>query len=59
LVCGALDALTPPDAMRAMAQAVAGATLVVIAGAGHLPNLEAPAAFGRALRAALARVDRP
>ncbi|XDZ66805.1 alpha/beta fold hydrolase [Alphaproteobacteria bacterium LSUCC0684] len=41
---GSLDLLTPPDQVRAMADAMAGSTYVEIEGSGHLPPLEAPAA---------------
>ena len=43
VVVGEEDAMTPVDLARAMASAVPGARLEVIAGAGHLPPLEAPA----------------
>lgn len=49
VIVGAEDALTPPTEARAMADAIPGARLVEIAGAGHLSNLEAPAAFMQAL----------
>lgn len=49
VVVGAEDALTPPDKARAMAALVPKATLVEIAGAGHLSNLEAPERFNQAL----------
>ena len=54
IVVGREDALTPPPLSEAMAAKVPGAKLVVIDGAGHLPNLEQPAAFNAALRAFLA-----
>jgi pimeloyl-ACP methyl ester carboxylesterase len=57
LVCGEHDTLTPPDVMRPMASAIAHATFTLLEGAGHLSNLEAPAAFGRALLELLARAD--
>jgi pimeloyl-ACP methyl ester carboxylesterase len=47
LVGGELDALTPPSVLHAIADAVPGATITVIPGAGHLTNLEAPAAFNQ------------
>jgi YbgC/YbaW family acyl-CoA thioester hydrolase len=42
VIVGEADSLTPPDQARAMAQAIPGATLAVIAGAAHLPPLEQP-----------------
>ena len=49
VVCGAEDAVTPPEEMRAMAARIPGARFSVVAGAGHLSNLEQPAAFGELL----------
>ncbi len=49
LVVGAHDAITPPAEHTAMAAAVAGARVEVIAGAGHLSNLERPDDFNRAV----------
>lgn len=56
VVVGAEDRLTPPDAARAMADAIAGAELVVIDGAGHLPPVERPAETTAALQHFLDRV---
>ena len=52
-VAGAEDGTTP-QAMRAMAAACSGATVTVIEGAGHLPNIERPAPFNAAFDALLA-----
>jgi pimeloyl-ACP methyl ester carboxylesterase len=49
VICGDEDAVTPPAEMRAMADGIRGARFTVLAGAGHLSNLEQPAAFGRLL----------
>ena len=49
VVVGENDALTPPEASRAMHERIAGSRLVVIPEAGHLSNLEAPEAFNGAL----------
>lgn len=49
VVVGEQDSLSPPDVARAMHAAVPGADLAVVPGAGHLSNLEAPAAFNAAL----------
>jgi pimeloyl-ACP methyl ester carboxylesterase len=55
-VCGAEDAGTTPDDMRAMAAGIPGAKFEVIAGAGHLPPLERPEAFAKVVGAWLAGV---
>ncbi|MFO7894517.1 MAG: alpha/beta fold hydrolase [Longimicrobiales bacterium] len=49
VVVGEHDAITPPDTARAMTNAIPEAELVVIPDAGHLSNLENPAAFNAAL----------
>jgi 3-oxoadipate enol-lactonase len=49
VVVGAEDTLTPPADSEALAKAIPGARLEVIPAAGHLSNLEQPAAFTRAL----------
>lgn len=49
VVVGAEDSLTPPEKARAMAALMPQAELLEIPGAGHLTNLEAPAAFNQAL----------
>jgi pimeloyl-ACP methyl ester carboxylesterase len=49
VVVGEQDQLTPPADARTMQAGIPGARLLVIPGAGHLPVLEAPAAFGQAL----------
>jgi pimeloyl-ACP methyl ester carboxylesterase len=49
VLVGAEDAFTPPAESRRMAAAIPDATLVEIPGAGHLSNLEQPAAFEAAL----------
>ena len=56
VIVGAEDTLTPPSEARKMAQAIAGAELVELAGAGHLASLEAPEAFSEAVRGLLKRV---
>lgn len=42
LIAGEADVSTPPTAMAPMSQAIADATLLVIPGAGHILNREAP-----------------
>lgn len=54
VVVGDEDALTPPAVARAMHEQIAGSTLAVLAGAGHVSNLEQPAAFDDAVRGLLA-----
>jgi pimeloyl-ACP methyl ester carboxylesterase len=49
VIVGEQDTLTPPAESEKMAKAVKGAKLVKVKKAGHLANLEAPAAFNRAL----------
>jgi len=53
IVVGDEDALTPPALSRAMAARIPGSRLTVIAGAGHLSNIEQPAAFNQAVLAFL------
>jgi pimeloyl-ACP methyl ester carboxylesterase len=49
VIVGEEDVLTPPADSRALQQGIPGARLQTIPGAGHLSNLEDPAAFSRAL----------
>jgi pimeloyl-ACP methyl ester carboxylesterase len=55
VVVGSGDRLTPPPFSERMAAAIPGAELVVLEGAGHLANLEAPGEFLAALGALLER----
>lgn len=55
VLVGAEDVLTPPPEAATMAAAIPRARLDVIPRAGHLANLESPAAVNAALRAFLAR----
>jgi 3-oxoadipate enol-lactonase len=48
-VAGAQDLATPPDAMKAMHEAVPGSQYALIDPAGHLSNIENPDAFMRAV----------
>ena len=45
IVVGDEDVLTPPKEARAMHEAIRGSRLEILSGAGHLSNLERPAAF--------------
>ena len=49
VVCGAEDTITPVAESEAMHQGIVGSRLEVIPGAGHLANLENPAAYNAAL----------
>jgi len=49
VLVGAEDVLTPPAESEAMATAIPQSRLEVIAGAGHLANIERPDAFNEAL----------
>jgi 3-oxoadipate enol-lactonase len=57
VVVGAEDTVTPEADARAMADAIPGARLEVIEGAGHLSNLEQPAEFNKILREFLSNLD--
>jgi 3-oxoadipate enol-lactonase len=48
VIVGADDTLTTPDMCRELAAAIPGARLTVIPDAGHLSNIEQPAAFNAA-----------
>jgi pimeloyl-ACP methyl ester carboxylesterase len=50
VLCGAQDALTPPERHREMARAIPGARLCVVEDCGHLSTLERPAEVSEALR---------
>lgn len=55
VVVGEHDAPSPPAEARAMADALPDAHVEVVAGAGHLSSLEAPASFNDAVAAFLSR----
>lgn len=55
VVVGEDDRVTPLEMSQAMSDAIPGATLSIIPGAGHIANIEAPTAFEAALRAWLRR----
>jgi pimeloyl-ACP methyl ester carboxylesterase len=50
VIVGEEDPTTPPSEAAAIAQAVHGARLVQIPGAGHFSNMEQPDAFNAAVR---------
>lgn len=49
VLCGALDAVTPPALSEELAAAIPGSEFVLLGGAGHLSNLEKPAEFNAAV----------
>jgi len=49
VVVGAADAIAPPAEMRAMAEAIPDARLVIVPDAGHMSPAENPAAFNAAV----------
>jgi 3-oxoadipate enol-lactonase len=56
VVVGEADSVTPPDQARMLAQAIPGARLEIIPGAGHLPPVEQPEATTRSLREFLSSI---
>jgi 3-oxoadipate enol-lactonase len=57
LIAGEKDTNSPPAMMERMAGKISGARFQVIEGAGHLANLERPAAFNAILASFLADVE--
>ena len=55
LIAGEADAVAPAPMMARMAENIPGAQVITIPGAGHLANLETPAAFNAALADFLAQ----
>ena len=56
VLCGDRDLVTPPALSEQLAEQIRNAELVLIEGAGHLSNIEQPAAFNRAIDAFLESV---
>ena len=54
IVVGEEDVLTPPKESRAMHSAIPGSRLEIIPGAGHVSNVERPAAVNQVLTEFLA-----
>lgn len=50
VIAGDQDKVISPEAGRAMADAIPGAEFALLSGAGHLSNLEQPAAFQKRVR---------
>lgn len=57
VVTGDEDAIIPTEEARSMHAAIRGSSLEIIAGAGHLSNLERPAAFNHLVSEFLARLS--
>jgi pimeloyl-ACP methyl ester carboxylesterase len=55
VVTGERDTTVPRDAQRALVAGIAGAQLVVVPDAGHVPPFDQPDAFGRAVLPFIAR----
>ncbi len=55
VVVGEEDGITPPEKAKQMAELIAGAQLVSIPGAGHLPNWEKPERFNEVMRSFVLR----
>lgn len=53
IIVGEHDEITPPGDARLLARAIPGARMEIIPNAGHLPNLEQPAAFNRVVESFL------
>ena len=57
VLVGDEDVITPPALSKQLAALIPGATLEIIAGAGHLANLEQPLAFNAAIDGFLSEID--
>ena len=57
VIVGEADRVTPPDLSRALAKTIPGAGFETIPGAGHISNLERPAAFNAAVDEFLALAE--
>ena len=57
IIVGDEDRITPPALSEELAAMIPGASLVQIAGAGHLANFEKPADFNRAISEFLEKID--
>ncbi len=57
VLTGERDRLTPPAMAREIGARIPGSTIEIIEGAGHLSNIERPAAFERAVLAFLKRAE--
>lgn len=57
IIVGSLDAITPPADAQLMQREIRGSRLEVIAGAGHVSNVERPAEFNRAFEKFLGELE--
>ncbi len=57
VLVGDEDVITPPALSEQLAALISGAKLEMIAGAGHLANLEQPLAFNAAIDEFLSEID--
>jgi 3-oxoadipate enol-lactonase len=57
IICGEEDAPTPPELSRELHSMIRGSRLAMIERAGHLTNLEQPAAFNALLDEFLSEVE--
>lgn len=57
VLCGDCDRVTPPSLSTALTKIIPGARMELIEGAGHLGNLERPAAFDTLVNAFIRGVD--
>ncbi|MHB1224265.1 MAG: alpha/beta fold hydrolase [Gemmatimonadaceae bacterium] len=57
VIAGAEDVVIPPRESRALQAAIAGSQLEILAGAGHVPNVERPAAFNHVVGEFISRLQ--
>ena len=57
VIAGEEDLASPPEEVKSMADRIPGSTFVRIPQAGHLSNMENPAAFNEALLSFLTSVE--
>jgi 3-oxoadipate enol-lactonase len=57
VICGSEDRITPPSLSEDLKDRISGASLIEIAGAGHLSNAEMPVVFNRVLDGFLAGLE--
>jgi 3-oxoadipate enol-lactonase len=57
VLCGSEDLVTPPALSAELARMIPGARWELIDGAGHLPNIEQPAAFNALVGGFIRAVD--
>jgi 3-oxoadipate enol-lactonase len=57
VLVGDQDTVTPPDLSHELADAIPGAELHILAGAGHLANVERPSDFNRLVEEFLAPLE--